>query len=319
MLRTSTIPKTFLCAALALSGCGDDGGAEATGDTTETGSGESGEASGTEATSSSSEASTEATTGDGDGDATGDGDGDATGDGDGDGTSGDGDGDGLVNFRMDTVVVQDPHFYADVLGSCLDITHPGGLIAVNDLISDAIEMDGDDPADDLYDLSLIYGLNPGNSSVASGVSEAGLAECNVDDSPCIWGAFGAPEAGVFTNETSGECVSVAELDADYGPINTPGNTCFTTTFDSFTLNLGGISVPLSDVTVAATWNGSTQTDGVLKGFLDETTAGATDLPDSIPLFGGMPITALLAGGAACQVDAANPIDEIGRASCRERV
>ena len=76
-------------------------------------------------------------------------------------------------------------------------------------------------------------------------------------------------------------------------------SCFASTNTTVSLNLGGVPVALSDARIAATYSGNPATtlvNGLLMGFISESTANTTILPSNLPLVGGQPLSLLLPGG-----------------------
>jgi hypothetical protein len=81
-------------------------------------------------------------------------------------------------------------------------------------------------------------------------------------------------------------------------VSTPAS-CFASANTTVSLNLGGVPVALSDARIAATYSGNPATtlvNGLLMGFISESTANTTILPSNLPLVGGQPLSLLLPGG-----------------------
>lgn len=201
-------------------------------------------------------------------------------------------------FRLDSVAIADPPIFTGTF----ELT---GL--VNGLIANSVTMDTD-PADGLYDLSLVTLLRPLGGV---GTIDLGGADCSFPSpTTCdpqnpldpLDGFTTAPYASFF----SGTCL--AHDPAVVGPnnngtasvpINAPvagADGCAIIAPTDITLNLLGLELPLLDVEVAAEYSGTPATglaNGLLRGFLDEATANAIILPASLPLVGGQPLSNLL--------------------------
>jgi hypothetical protein len=278
----------LLASTLAGAGCGGADDTESSDATSDS-----------DTTSTSTESSGDGDSGDGD---SGDGDG-STGDGDGttgdgDGTTGDGDGD-VTSFRISTMSIRDPHFFVDA-PPCND------LAAVIDLlIGQALQMDADDPPDDLLDLSLNLNFWPLDQAGSGGNFVLATSECAppYDAATCSLGG-GTAVATTYSNVTTGDCLvpDPAHLSpAGYSPLpNTTSAPCFTADAASVNLDIGGIVLSLTDTTITAQYDADPATQlvsGVLKGFLTQADAEATILPTSLPMpLGGVSVASLMAGG-----------------------
>jgi hypothetical protein len=108
----------------------------------------------------------------------------------------------------------------------------------------------------------------------------------------------------YTTSSSGQCLdAIAGTLHPYNPAITYSTApCFVTgTFD-LTLTIAGILVHLHDVNISGTFTGEPVTaisNGLLRGFMYETDANASILPSTLPLIGGKPLSAILAGGSGC--------------------
>jgi hypothetical protein len=101
---------------------------------------------------------------------------------------------------------------------------------------------------------------------------------------------------------SGTCLGTlpGTLTAMYSPeVATPSGPCFVSDTETITITLSGIPITLSDAQVAATYSGNPATqlvNGLVRGFISEADADATILPDTLPVVGGQPLSAVLPGG-----------------------
>ena len=201
-------------------------------------------------------------------------------------------------FRLDSVAIADPPVF---FGS-LDLT-----ATVNTLIANSVGQDTD-PADGLYDLSLVTLFRPLGGV---GTIDLGPADCS-SSSPttCAPQDLLNPLDGFTTanyaSVLSGACLTYdpAVVGSNNGgtpgvAINTPvagADGCAVVAPTDITIDILGLQLPLQDVEVAAAYVGNpagSLADGLLKGFLDETTADAILLPPDIPLLGGQPLSNLL--------------------------
>jgi hypothetical protein len=114
------------------------------------------------------------------------------------------------------------------------------------------------------------------------------------------------QSTTYTNGDSGNCLgTIPGTTGGYTPgITLPRPVCFSTAPFVFTLNIGGIQIPLTDVEVGATYVGSPAaqlSDGLMRGFISEADADSTILPADLPLIGGDPLSSVLPGGSgSCQ-------------------
>ncbi len=200
-------------------------------------------------------------------------------------------------FRLNSVAIADPPIFSGVL----DLS---GI--VNTLINNAVTMDAE--PDFFYDLSLLTLFRPLGGV---GTIDLGPGDCSFPSPPtCAPQDPGNPLDGVATARDasvfSGPCLT--HDPAVVGPsnngspavaINAPAagaSGCAAVAPTNITLNLLGLQLPLLNVEVAATYVGSPATalsNGLLKGFLDQTTADSIILPASLPLGAGQPLSSLL--------------------------
>jgi len=212
-------------------------------------------------------------------------------------------------FRVDSLALRDPHIIASI-GGCNDVTNPedplGALFSVNGSVANAITLDGNE--DNLLDFSILYGFRPLlQPPTTGGISELRTADCTVP----LGGESCSPDASdpvvtTFTNQSSGFCLE--PVAGTTGPGNggsypqaivSTSGPCFVQPPTTATFSLAGIDIPLEDVRIAATYVGSpadTLSNGLIVGFLAESSANVILLPATIPILGGQPLRVVLPGG-----------------------
>ena len=217
------------------------------------------------------------------------------------GGGGDGGGGGPPTaFRFTDLDLRDPHIFVDIVGTCTDVTEPGGLFSVNAELEKAITTDDDQ--DGKLDLSAVVVMRPLAQASASNDMSVFFADCAppADGTSCMPGTA-APTDGTATNMASGSCLSPESgTTGGYTPsVASPSGPCFVSDGHSITVDLSGIPIMLSDARVAATYGGNpaeSMTSGLLVGFISEATANTTMLPSDLPLVGGQPLSSVLPGG-----------------------
>jgi hypothetical protein len=197
-------------------------------------------------------------------------------------------------YRADQVELMDPHLFA--LNGALDVTD-----TVNSSIATAIGEDGDSPPDGKLDLSLVMVFRPVDLAAASGRADVVLtANCTapVTTTEC---SADADSTVVQTTATNGDsaCLTVdAATTGGYDPaITVPAGPCFATDMHDVTITASGVDLALTDSRIAADWGATGAPDrlenGLLVGFMSETTAQQTTIPDSTPIVGGEMLSTLL--------------------------
>lgn len=206
-------------------------------------------------------------------------------------------------FRLDNLAIVDPPIF---LSGALELND-----LLNQLINDSVGNDSE--PDGLYDLSLLFLLRPPGGT---GTLDFGPADCSFPSpTTCDSQTPGDPLAEFnstpFSSLFSGTCLAhdpaVVGANNDGTPIGTAqplvinaptagADGCAVVPATSFTLDVLGLTLPLEDVEVAATYNGTPAlglVDGLLRGFLSEVVASQIILPADLPLVGGQPLTNLL--------------------------
>jgi len=207
-------------------------------------------------------------------------------------------------FRFTDVDLRDPHVFVSIFG-CRDLTDTAfGGFSVNGKIHDSLTTDGTDDPDAFLDLSPVLLFKPLAQGQSTNAVEFHFADCTVpaEGTTCHPGA-NPPSALTATNQPSGTCLDILPgtvSSAMYTPVITvPMGVCFATNTQTVTFHLGAIPVTLTDATIGAVYVGNPATglvNGLLRGFVSETSANETILPDSLPIVNGKPLSALLPGG-----------------------
>ena len=209
-----------------------------------------------------------------------------------------------VAFRISDLDLRDPHMFVSFLG-CRDVTDtPLTGFAVNDDYATKIQTDGT-PSDGFLNLSLLSVFSPLDQSVPGGGTftfTAGVCTAPMASTSCT--ASGSPLAIAFTNAGVGQCLAaLAGTTRPFAPAvgSTPA-PCFGGAPAEIAFPFLGISLPLHDVEIAATYGGTpatTLTSGLLRGFLTQADANTILLPAALPLIGGTALGSTLGGGGSC--------------------
>lgn len=206
--------------------------------------------------------------------------------------------DGLEAFepelmRISRLELLDPHVFAGVI-ICTDVTS-----AFNDNIDAGINSDGD--GDGFLDSSPLLLMEPfsppqaGRLAAGEGVCSAPVSStgCSVvtADSPV---PFEARDVAVCRGPLAGTTGGYAP------PVPTIDGPCFTDRSGDRLQMLGGIALTLLDQVVAGSYTPASPEridSGLLRGFVREADAETAVIPGDVPLIGGLPLAALLPGGA----------------------
>ena len=210
-----------------------------------------------------------------------------------------------TGFRFNDMDLREPHVFMNLI-FCRDITDtPLGGFSVNNELQTAIQTDGDMPLDGQLDLSLLIAMTPLDQSLATNRMQFGGANCTSPlASTTCW--VTAPQLdGTATLRTTGDCL--APMDGTPRPyvprITNTASPCFVSPTGTLLLDVGGLSVPLEDAQLAATFvlnPANNLVNGLLRGFLRETVADTTPIPEDFPLVAGQMLSSVLPGGTgAC--------------------
>ncbi len=215
-------------------------------------------------------------------------------------------------FRMSDLDLRDPHVFVNFLG-CRDVTDTQLVgFSVNNSLQTSIQTDATMPPDGKLDLSIAAVFRPLKQTAGTTPVEAHFPSCTAPmaTTTCSRNPASSPTINATaTTQTAGTCLgALAGTTHPYAPAittptATPAGACFAAPLGTFTINLGGIPITLRDTTFAATYVGNpagSVANGLLRGFISETDADATIIPNSFPLVGGQPLSSLLPGGTnAC--------------------
>lgn len=200
-------------------------------------------------------------------------------------------------FRVNTIEVRDPHFFAPLLG---DVTEGN----VNEPLNEGLSTDMDDPPDGFLDLGFVLLFRPLDQTDQGGADfEFANAQCTapVETTTCDL----LPDSTVYTstytnteaaNDTCLEAdpVNLSEYDDPPGPPTPTAGPCFVSGSVDVVIEAGSFSLPLSMATVAAQYDGdpaATLVEGNIQGFLTQADAEATIV--DVPLLGPTPLADLL--------------------------
>jgi hypothetical protein len=209
----------------------------------------------------------------------------------------------VTTFRFTDLDLRDPHVFVSFIG-CRDVTNaPVAGYSVNGSLQTSIQTDGN--GDGSLDRSHLLIFNPlAPSSPSGGKLWFRTAVCTAPMAGTTCSPDGSTELQLpYSHAPSGQCLApIAGTTTAYTPsITSPSVPCFATgVIPTWTVDLGGIPLPLRNVQVAATYSGAppgTLTNGLIRGFLTETDANNTTIPASFPLIGGRRVSALLPGGS----------------------
>ena len=200
-------------------------------------------------------------------------------------------------FRITRLELRDPHLFTLALGIlCTDVTG-----SVNDLVESETSLDAD--GDGMVDQSFLVTFLPLDQSASCGAMVLANGRCTfpLDATTCYSNAHQNVKPTVYTNQVVETCLAVVPgTTSGYTPETTSSTApCFSSETLDFLFVLGGAPVFLEDVTIGATYAGElagSLFNGLMRGFLRETEADDTHFPASIPILGGLPVSAVLPGG-----------------------
>ena len=165
---------------------------------------------------------------------------------------------------------------------------------VNDRVRESITLDKD-PIDGLIDFSNVLLFRPytAEPSATTRMDIVAGAACTapVETTSCRPPQVGAPVPAVARN--GGEVCLQPLAGTATRPVATPAAPCFASEPVSLTVPMGGLSIPLQEVRLGATYADDQLVGGLLSGFLPKTVADATILPTTLPLIGGRALATVL--------------------------
>ena len=204
-------------------------------------------------------------------------------------------------FRMTSLNLRDPHVYISFLG-CRDVTDtPLVGYSVNGETANQIAVDGD--GDGYLDLSLLLMLRSTSDAAECDVLTLadGLCLAPATTTECRPYVDGHSFSEPFSTSSVGICLApFVGTTRPYAPaIASSSAPCFAAAGTTISLFSGGLPFVLEGTSVGGTLVGDppTQvTNGLLRGFLRESVANSTIIPNSFPLLGGQALSAILPGG-----------------------
>lgn len=203
-------------------------------------------------------------------------------------------------YRLASLALRDPHIFAPSL-FCVDLVVGFAGFSVNSELQATI----DDPTGN----SILFVPDNADPGVATTPLSAWFAACGgtTDCAPDV-GATPISSAAMY-NLAAGDCFTpvAGSLNTGYTPApNDPQGPCFFTDSTSIAFDAGGLVLPLSDAVIASSYDGTSPVngliEGVIMGFVSQTTAQSVVLPADLPLVGGATLASLLKdgpGGSAC--------------------
>ncbi len=204
----------------------------------------------------------------------------------------------VERFRLTDLDLRDPHLFFNFIG-CQDVTDTLLLgYSFNSAVQNAIG--GDEGGDGFFDSSFLIEFLPLDQTAPSNPITIGSAQCSTPAETSVCTPI-APQAATATLSTDVTCLApLANTLRPYSPAVTNSTPpCFVSSTIALTLDMGGVPITLTDVQVGATFVGNPATslsNGLVRGFLSETTANAIIFPNAYPVFGGTPLSGALPGG-----------------------
>lgn len=195
-----------------------------------------------------------------------------------------------VAFRIDSLQFRDPHFHVNLgIFGCRHITSD-----VDGLLAGAITSLG---------FNLVTVFRPLDQEAESTPLDIVLADCTAQAdgiTSCSQGGTAEHAHSTATNMTAGTCLEpLSGTTSGYNPPVTHSTApCYVSDTEDMTLEVAGITLPLTDLQIAATYEGNPatgMTNGLLVGFLSETDAQASTV--FISGVGTRTLANLLPGGA----------------------
>jgi len=209
-------------------------------------------------------------------------------------------------FRISDLDWRDPHVFVSLLG-CRDITDtPFGGLSVNPMLQASIQSDAD--SNGVLDLSHLIVFDPLDQAGAGGTLIFSDGTCSAPYPPGLCTEWGNSVTTTYSN-LPGACLDVL-AGTTWGPytpeVVTPGAPCFVANLGTaLFVILDRVPVVLTDTWLAATYVGTPAGDlvnGLIRGFLSETSANNTIIPADMPVIGGKSLSFVLPGGNPPGVD-----------------
>lgn len=210
-----------------------------------------------------------------------------------------------VAFRLNSFLLRDPHVVTTVAPfGCRDMTDMTLLgYSVNDDSNGNLVADRND--DGILDLSIATVFRPLNQADGSSTTlELQFPACTTPAATTSCTTRGTVTTTLAMTRATGTCLEpvVGTVVHNYTPvIETPEGSCYVSNvIPTFNVALSGITIPLRDTRIAATYVGDAATgtvQGLLYGFVTEAYAMTANVPASVPGLGGRPLSTLFPGGA----------------------
>jgi cysteine-rich repeat protein len=216
-----------------------------------------------------------------------------------------------VGFRFTDLDLRDPHAFArvSILG-CTDVTDLElfGNRGVNPTIQ--FNLTTDDDGDGLFDLSAAQTFTPFvQAAGTTSATDLVFPDCTVpaSSSICTLAADASHIPATATSATGSCLTTVAGTTSGYDPaVRAPtapaGGSCYKANAGTITIVLAGLPIQLQDAQIGGVWFGNPATeirDGLIRGFLSETAANQTIIPEGttgIDSIDGEPLSSLFKGG-----------------------
>jgi hypothetical protein len=205
--------------------------------------------------------------------------------------------------RISAVNIRDPHFFVTPLVGCVDFTDNNIAGQPNTSVNGQINsnLNADANIDGFFDASTLWIFPPTQTGRIQRLdTAAGVCSTPAASSSCAFPTVTAPANYTVVSAGIERCFEpIAGTIGNYTPaVATAAAPCFVLAESAVTqLDFSGVSLPLYGTRVAGDAPNN-QPGGriLLRGFLRETDANSAIIPATIPLIGGRPISALLAGG-----------------------
>lgn len=220
-------------------------------------------------------------------------------------------------YRITELRLVDPHIWITVplFGNCADITDNGvfGQPSANQQLGASLT--DSPPADGYFDFNMLSVFRPVNPLLATTPVDLVIGACTAAatsiQSQCNVGANGTLQSNTSNNKTSGVCYqadpTTLTTSPNYPDPNIVSAPCFVTGSATTTVNAGGLLLNLTASRLSGVYSPSDNPisiiNGVLSGFISETSAKTTTFPASVPILGGQPLYKALADakrtGSSC--------------------
>lgn len=208
-------------------------------------------------------------------------------------------------FRILDLNWKDPHWFVQLPLGCTDYTNFNaiGIKGFNPTIQEALQTDAD--GDGELDLNFLIVFDPLDPSANGGTLRFGASvACTAPLASSQCEALAAIPPYAYDN-TPATCLSAVPgtTNAAYTPaLVQPAAPCFVAALGDITVGLPPVPITLEDAYLAAEYSGNPASglaDGIIRGFLSESVANQTVIPEGstgIDAIDGEPLSQLLRGG-----------------------